>query len=208
MSGDSRQGVWDVFAKAMELYDKKNADYGDAWQRDGWRGNLPRLLQKAERVRNLLWRSDPRTPAVGDEQAVDTLLDMLNSIAFTIINLVEEREWGNEVPRTQRAAAAEQAYTPGEATTFYDQVSAELPHHDPVSLGTHTDPPTTRITVDPRAVQENEELSLLAPNGDPDPYRQEPQLPLGPDEVRRSEAENTGRTRRGQRKPVADSPQA
>jgi hypothetical protein len=94
----SRSQVWDTFAEALALFDRKNADYGDAWRSNGWRGNLSRIFEKSQRVRNLLWRSDSRTPAVGDEQAIETLIDMLNTTAFAIINLRDNVEWGHEVP--------------------------------------------------------------------------------------------------------------
>lgn len=103
----SRDQVWGVMAEALEIFDQKNQDYGDAWRKNGWRGNLPRIFEKADRVKELLWRADPRTPAVNDESAVNTLLDMVNSLAFTIINLREEVEYGNEVPRSRRV------WTPG-----------------------------------------------------------------------------------------------
>lgn len=164
MSSDSRQQVWDVFAKAMETFDQKNADYGDAWRRNGWRGNLSRVFEKADRVRNLAWRPDPRVPAVGDEQVLETLQDMLNTTAFAIINLIEEVEYGHEVPRSQRVAVAGLDYVPGAGAVFFEQVSAEISHG-------HDEPITTRMTVSPEAleqarqdghrVQNSEELSLM-----------------------------------------------
>lgn len=104
MSEKSRDQVWNVFAEALQTFDVKNADYGDAWRKSGWRGNLPRIFEKVERVRELLWRPDPRTPAVNDESAVNTLVDLMNSIAFAVVNLREEVEYGSEVPRSERTA--------------------------------------------------------------------------------------------------------
>ena len=128
MSSDSRQQVWDVYAKAIEVFDQKNADYGDAWRTNGWRGNLSRIFEKVQRVRNLAWRPDPRVPAVGDEAVLETLQDLLNTTAFAIINMSEEVEYGHEVPRSQRLVAVDYDYQPGEAMTFFDQVSEALPH--------------------------------------------------------------------------------
>lgn len=101
-SPDSYAEVQRIFADALDLFARKNADYGDAWRRNGWRGNLSRIFEKADRVRHLVWRADPRVPAVGDEAAVQTLKDMLNTIAFAIINLEEEVEFGHETPRSER----------------------------------------------------------------------------------------------------------
>lgn len=121
----SRDQVWDVFAEGLALFDEKNTDYGDAWRKHGWRGNLPRLFEKVERVKTLLWRADPRTPAVGDESAVDTLRDMLNTLAFTIINLREEVEYGHEVPRSLRMYHDQVAYTPGDTADFFQKNGLE-----------------------------------------------------------------------------------
>jgi hypothetical protein len=113
-----------VFAEALVTFDEKNADYGDAWRKNGWRGNLPRIFEKIERVRELLWRADPRTPAVSDETAIKTLIDMLNSIAFTVINLREEVEFGHEVPRSQRNTLRQPIHfsTEGRDRTFEQHV--------------------------------------------------------------------------------------
>lgn len=189
MSSDSRQQVWDVFAKAIETFDKKNADYGDAWRTNGWRGNLSRIFEKVQRVRNLAWRPDPRVPAVGDEQVLETLQDLLNSTAFAIINMIEEVEYGHEIPRTKRLAALGQDYTPGVAATFYDQVSAELPYGYP------QEPGTQRIMVDHKVVDMVAEIGEM-----------EPALVVGPDEQSPAEQKNDRVQRKG--RPVRDNPQA
>lgn len=188
MSGSSRDQVWDVYAKAMQVFDSKNADYGDAWRTNGWRGNLSRIFEKTQRVRNLAWRPDPRVPAVGDEQVLETLQDLLNTTAFAIINMVEEVEYGHETPRSQRMSAVEQAYTPGEAVTFYDQVGAELPHDRAELSNGHGEPVTTRITVDPHAM--------------------EAAFQVGPDEKGPAEKKHEPMQRRKPTRPVADAPQA
>lgn len=199
MSADSRQQVWDVFAKAIETFDKKNADYGDAWRTNGWRGNLSRIFEKVQRVRNLAWRPDPRVPAVGDEQVLETLQDLLNTTAFAIINLIEEVEYGHEVPRSQRARLFEEQYEPGVASAFYEQVGTELPHkpldqvHTSEELERLREPGTQRITVNPQDVQ----AAVVG-------------FQNGPDEVSATEEKHT----RVQRKPrqqntaVRDNPQA
>lgn len=132
MSDKSRQQVWDVFAEALKIFDAKNADYGDAWRKHGWRGNLPRLFEKAERVKELLWRDNPRTPEVGDETAVDTLVDMLNSLAFTIINLREGVQYGHELPASERSSAwtmgVDRIQGPDD-TTFHQERSTVPAHY-------------------------------------------------------------------------------
>lgn len=202
MSSDSRQQVWDVFAKAIETFDKKNADYGDAWRTNGWRGNLSRIFEKVQRVRNLAWRPDPRVPAVGDEQVLETLQDLLNTTAFAIINMIEEVEYGHEVPRTQRLAALGQDYTPGVAASFYDQVSTELPYGYPQEPGTH------RITVDPKALDLVAEVGAMMPKAveNMDFTSDVTPLPVGPDEQGVAEQRHDRVQRKG--RPVRDNPQA
>lgn len=198
MSGNSREQVWDVFAEAIQLFDRKNEDYGDAWRQNGWRGNLSRIFEKSARVRNLLWRSDPRTPAVGDEAAIETLRDMLNTIAFAIINLREEVEYGHETPRSRRLSELGQDYTPGEAQSFYDVVGHQIPHNEVVAFepGSPQGVATTRIT--------QEDLAAAVEGGMPKAFAP------GPDEMRAAEEANSGHVRRKPRtgKPVTDNPQA
>lgn len=190
---DTRQGLWDIFTDAVQTFDRKNEDYGDAWRRNGWRGNLSRVFEKADRVRNLAWRPDPRVPAVGDEQVVDTLKDMLNTIAFAIMNLEEEVEYGHETPRSQRVKMLEQQYQGGEARDFFQQVSEQLPHRpEPdvqVLVHGHDEVVRTEViaTEDLRAA-----------------------LTTGPDEMRPVEQQNSGHVTRknGPRRAVADKPQA
>jgi hypothetical protein len=214
MSSDSRQQVWDVFAKAMETFDKKNADYGDAWKTNGWRGNLSRIFEKVQRVRNLAWRPDPRVPAVGDEQVLETLQDLLNTTAFAIINMIEEREYGHEVPRSERINELANRYEPGAATAFFDQVASELPH-EPKPL---TSLPDEEISREPL---HHTEVQVVAHGHDEvvrtefipaDAVRAATAQPHGPDEMRPAEASHGTRVARknggGRNRPVVDNPQA
>jgi hypothetical protein len=98
MSGGSYQ-VRGVFDEAHSLFQQKNADYGDSWRNHGWRGNLVRILEKADRLQNTLWHSGPTGFAVVDENARETALDMINTLAFFIVNWDERREWGGEETR-------------------------------------------------------------------------------------------------------------
>lgn len=195
MSGtDSRQQVWDVFAKAIETFDQKNQDYGDAWRTNGWRGNLSRVFEKVQRVRNLAWRPDPRVPAVGDEQVLETLQDLLNTTAFAIINMIEEVEYGHETPRSQRIAALGVDYIPGAGVSFFNEVGDQIPYREEFSHG-HGEAVRTEVI--------SHEDVRAAVNGDGT-------LPVGPDEVRPTEAEGSGRVKRVARgtRVVSDNPQA
>lgn len=97
MSDQSARQVEAVFQEALALFRQKNESYGDSWRRQGWRGNLSRILEKADRLRTMLWNAKSITMA-GDESTRQTALDMLNSLAFFIINTDGGVEWGNETP--------------------------------------------------------------------------------------------------------------
>lgn len=218
MSSDTRQQLWDIFTEAVQTFDKKNDDYGDAWRRNGWRGNLSRVFEKADRVRNLAWRPDPRVPAVGDEAVVETLRDMLNTIAFTIMNMEEEVEWGHETPRSNRVSEVGKDYNGGEAKAFYEQVSAEKPHQ-PADDGwvatqlaeaeasveqQHAEAHTTTIPREVLAASTNATPSTV------DPTRLDGGLLThGPDEMRAVEAQGSGHVKpRPRSRAVRDQPQA
>lgn len=97
MSEGSKYQVRAVFDEALNLFERKNADYGDAWRLQGWRGNLSRVMEKVQRLRTALWRGGPVVAYVGDEDARQTALDMLNTLAFFIVNWDERKEWGHEI---------------------------------------------------------------------------------------------------------------
>jgi hypothetical protein len=105
MSEGSKYQVRRVFDEAVSLFEAKNADYGDAWRHQGWRGNLGRIFEKTERLRTLLWRGDVHQLVTLDEDARQTAVDMLNTLAFFIINWDDRREWGHEDQGAQSSFA-------------------------------------------------------------------------------------------------------
>lgn len=95
MSEHSKYQVRAVFDEALSLFERKNADYGDSWREQGWRGNLSRTLEKAGRMRKV-WRQAPF--AVPEETLRETALDTINTLAFLIVNLDNGIEFGGEEP--------------------------------------------------------------------------------------------------------------
>lgn len=91
-----------VYEEALGLAATKNTDYGDAWRDQGWRGNLSRVFEKAKRLRTILWRSNVQPTAV-QEGVRETAIDMINTLAFFIINLDAGVEWGDEAPFARTA---------------------------------------------------------------------------------------------------------
>lgn len=94
----SAMAVWQAHTDVVrDLLRKKDA-YGDSWVRQGYMGNVGRVLSKADRLRNLLWKDDDggkvRT-AGGDETVLDTLYDLSALCAFAIANIEEGNRWGH-----------------------------------------------------------------------------------------------------------------
>lgn len=95
------QDVRNVVGDALRLLESKNVSYRDAWRKQGYMGNLSRVQSKAERLKSMLWRDAdgdgyplPANYTRDGETIVDTLLDLINLSAFTVVNWTEENRWG------------------------------------------------------------------------------------------------------------------
>lgn len=93
---NSQARVEEVFAEAARLFETKNLTYQDSWRTQGWRGNLSRVLEKAGRLRAMLWRGGNVLLNGSKEHPRETLLDIINTAAFLIINMDDGVEWGHE----------------------------------------------------------------------------------------------------------------
>jgi hypothetical protein len=72
--------------EALELFAKKNADYGDAFAEYGTIGVLVRLGDKIKRLQSI---SSKQISLVNDESLRDTLIDLHNYSAMAIMCLEE-----------------------------------------------------------------------------------------------------------------------
>ena len=72
---------------ALELFKKKNADYGDAFATFGVIGVLMRIEDKIQRALNI---TTTQIHLIEDENIQDTLLDLHNYAAMGLI-LLEEK---------------------------------------------------------------------------------------------------------------------
>ena len=70
--------------EALELFTKKNADYGDAFSEYGTIGVLVRLGDKIKRLQSI---SSKQISLVNDESLRDTLIDLHNYSAMAIMCL-------------------------------------------------------------------------------------------------------------------------
>ena len=71
-----------VQKEARELFEKKNADYGDAFADYGVVGVLVRLGDKLRRCQNI---SNKGVNIVNDESMRDTLIDLHNYAAMAVM---------------------------------------------------------------------------------------------------------------------------
>ena len=77
-----------VQEEALELFKKKNTDYGDAFASYGSIGVLVRMGDKISRLVNI----DKNKIEIKDEKMRDTLIDLHNYAAMAIMLLDEQKE--------------------------------------------------------------------------------------------------------------------
>ncbi len=75
--------------KALELFARKNADYGDAFAKYGVIGVLMRIEDKIQRSMSITKNG---VNLVNDENIKDTLLDLHNYAAMGLMLLEEEEK--------------------------------------------------------------------------------------------------------------------
>lgn len=83
-----------ITQKLTELYERKNADYGDSFGKSYAEYGLAmpciRLEDKLNRLKNLSLRGSKQQ--VNDESIRDTLMDLANYAIMTIIEIDREQE--------------------------------------------------------------------------------------------------------------------
>jgi hypothetical protein len=87
----------EVCVRVIDLVMKKNADYGDAWQRQGINGVLVRLADKLYRIDNLcnIHNLSPKSTVealVADENVEDTLIDAIGYCLLGLLYMQEEED--------------------------------------------------------------------------------------------------------------------
>ena len=83
------QQLENVQKNALEMFKKKNADYGDAFAKFGVIGVLMRIEDKIQRSLSI---SKNNITMVNDESIRDTLLDLHNYAAMAIMLLDENKD--------------------------------------------------------------------------------------------------------------------
>ena len=77
----------DIHHESLELFKKKNKDYGDAFAEYGVIGVLVRMGDKIKRLQNI---EKNQITLVNDEKMKDTLIDLHNYAAMAIMLLDED----------------------------------------------------------------------------------------------------------------------
>ena len=83
--------------EALELFAKKNADYGDAFANYGTIGVLVRMGDKISRLQSI---SKTGITLVNDEALRDTLIDLHNYSAMAVMLLDEQNKTENIISET------------------------------------------------------------------------------------------------------------
>lgn len=81
----------EVQDKALSLFEKKNADYGDAFAEYGAVGVIIRMTDKLKRYISV---SKNGVSLVNDESLKDTLIDLHNYAAMALMLLNEQGDGG------------------------------------------------------------------------------------------------------------------
>lgn len=83
-----------AYAEAVQaLVRAKDQAYGGAWRKQGYMGNLARIMSKTARLEAMLW-SDNAIPEAVDEAVTDTLKDLMALAAFMAANIEDGNQWG------------------------------------------------------------------------------------------------------------------
>ena len=83
---DRVQQLEEIHSKSLELFKKKNQDYGDAFAKYGTLGVLVRISDKLQRFQSI---TKNQITLVEDEKLEDTLLDLHNYSAMALMLLKE-----------------------------------------------------------------------------------------------------------------------
>lgn len=88
----------------LALVREKDKAYGGAWQKQGYMGNLSRIMSKTARLENMMWRDGGPDVSVamdgsdadpGTEHVLETLHDLMALCAFMASNIEEGNKWGS-----------------------------------------------------------------------------------------------------------------
>jgi len=78
----------EIQGKALDLFTRKNADYGDAFAKYGVIGVLMRIEDKIQRSLSI---TKNRVNLISDEGIKDTLLDLHNYAAMALMLIEEDK---------------------------------------------------------------------------------------------------------------------
>lgn len=82
------------YAHCLTVAHNKSLNYGDAWRRQGWMGNLARMMSKMSRIKFMSWRDHAMENA--EESVTDSAIDLANITGFFAMNRSEDNKWGKQ----------------------------------------------------------------------------------------------------------------
>lgn len=92
---NSTEGVLqEVFQETLKLARLKDQTYAQAWRTQGYMGNVARVLSKAARLKELLWRDHDNARTLPINASEEELVDIINIAAFALHNLRQGNRWG------------------------------------------------------------------------------------------------------------------
>lgn len=100
MSSNRIVQMANIQKEGLELFKKKNADYGDAFSTYGTVGVMLRISDKLQRFVNI---NKTNVSLVNDESLRDTLIDLHNYAAMAIMLLDEDKKNNNNNKKYKEA---------------------------------------------------------------------------------------------------------
>lgn len=73
-----------VMLRALEVYDKRNETYKDNWVKMGWRGQLVRIRERAERLWDGFWHMPVIADGKDELFDLDDAIDLINFACFFV----------------------------------------------------------------------------------------------------------------------------
>jgi len=93
-NSEAVKALGEAFFRVGKIVQGKEKTYRGAWKRQGYMGNLARILSKVARLEAMLWRDRERSEGQLRESVEDTVLDLMALCAFFLENWSAGNRWG------------------------------------------------------------------------------------------------------------------
>jgi len=96
----SSERIKKIFAESLQLFKRKNHDYGESWEGLGLKGIFCGIYSKSSRLKQLIWKGENRN--VKEETVRDTLRDLLVYAGMGIMALEDKNFDGLKETKRRR----------------------------------------------------------------------------------------------------------